>query len=256
MDLRLDFLSAGNYHSGSQIARVVTEAWVADNMFCPHCGRPHIEHFPNNRPVADFYCPDCLSEYELKSKNGLLGREISDGAYDTMIERITSSKNPDFFFMSYSREKLCVTDLMLIPKFFFVPEVIKKRKPLAATARRAGWTGCNIMLDAIPEQGRIKIISEGVVADAPEVLRQVSRGMTLKLDNIDARGWLFDVLNCVNSLQEEYFSLADVYAFDEKLQERHPQNNNVRAKMRQQLQMLRDKGLIEFLGRGKYRKVL
>ncbi len=39
------------------------------------------------------------------------------------------------------------------------------------------------------------------------------------------------------------------------LQARHPQNNNIRPKIRQQLQVLRDKGVIEFLGRGLYRKI-
>jgi type II restriction enzyme len=33
----------------------------------------------------------------------------------------------------------------------------------------------------------------------------------------------------------------------------HPQNRNIEAKIRQQLQMLRDHGLIEFLGNGRYR---
>jgi len=36
---------------------------------------------------------------------------------------------------------------------------------------------------------------------------------------------------------------------------KHIENKNIEAKIRQQLQFLRDKGFIEFLGRGKYRKV-
>ena len=44
-----------NYHSGTQIARVLTENWVAENMFCPRCGYFQIRHFENNRPVADFF---------------------------------------------------------------------------------------------------------------------------------------------------------------------------------------------------------
>ena len=34
---------------------------------------------------------------------------------------------------------------------------------------------------------------------------------------------------------------------------KHPANHNVKAKVRQQLQFLRDKGVIEFMGRGQYR---
>ncbi|MBQ2752665.1 MAG: restriction endonuclease, partial [Firmicutes bacterium] len=69
MDLRFDNGSEENYHSHSQIARVVTEGWVSRNMYCPRCGALHIKHFENNRPVADFYCPECKNEYELKSKD-------------------------------------------------------------------------------------------------------------------------------------------------------------------------------------------
>jgi type II restriction enzyme len=38
------------------------------------------------------------------------------------------------------------------------------------------------------------------------------------------------------------------------LQKLHPANRHVRDKIRQQLQVLRDLGLIEFLGRGGYRQ--
>ena len=35
---------------------------------------------------------------------------------------------------------------------------------------------------------------------------------------------------------------------------RHPENNNIEAKIRQQLQFLRDKGFIQFLSPGQYKK--
>lgn len=89
MELHLDSSGAESYHSGTQIARVLTERWMKENMYCPHCGNPHLSQFENNRPVADFYCPGCGNEYELKSKSGILRNKITDGAYDTMIARIT-----------------------------------------------------------------------------------------------------------------------------------------------------------------------
>jgi len=51
------------------------------------------------------------------------------------------------------------------------------------------------------------------------------------------------------------FSLSEVYAFESVLSQMHPQNHNVKAKIRQQLQFLRDKNIIEFLGNGMYRKL-
>ena len=62
-----------------------------------------------------------------------------------------------------------------------------------------------------------------------------------------------DVLYCLEQLGKEQFSLQDVYGYTEYLQERHQDNHNVQSKIRQQLQILRDKGYVEFLGRGEYR---
>jgi type II restriction enzyme len=134
MNLKFNLESINGYHSNSQKARVLTESWVEENLFCPRCGNNNILRFPNNKPVADFYCPHCQSQYELKSKNGTIKNKISDGAYDTMIRRITSLENPDFLFMSYSSQLNCVKDLMFIPKHFFVPNIIEARKPLSPTS--------------------------------------------------------------------------------------------------------------------------
>ena len=61
------------------------------------------------------------------------------------------------------------------------------------------------------------------------------------------------MLNVVRALGREEFTLAQVYARGEELQRLHPQNRYVEAKIRQQLQRLRDLGFVEFVGRGEYR---
>ena len=40
------------------------------------------------------------------------------------------------------------------------------------------------------------------------------------------------------------FTTAEVYRHEKRLQKTHPENHNVRAKIRQQLQVLRDKGVL------------
>jgi type II restriction enzyme len=50
-------------------------------------------------------------------------------------------------------------------------------------------------------------------------------------------------------------TLQDVYAFTAQLQTLHPDNRHVPDKIRQQLQVLRDLGLVEFLGGGRYRSL-
>ena len=91
MNLALDPSLAEGYHGKTQIARRMTEGWVANQLFCPRCGAPRISHLANNKPVADFACPACESQFELKSKSGSWGDKVNDGAYDTLIQRITSN---------------------------------------------------------------------------------------------------------------------------------------------------------------------
>ena len=243
-----------NYKSNSQKARILTEDWVNNNVFCPICGTEKIQKFTNNKPVADFYCENCKEIFELKSKNGKFTNIINDGAYSTMIERITSNSNPDFLFLTYSREKCRVENFLIIPKHFFTPNIISKRKPLAKTARRAGWIGCNINLTSIPQDGKIFIVKEGKEIPKRNVLNKIQKNLFLNQEQIHNRGWILDVMKCVDKIDKKEFLLSDIYYFEDLLHMLHPQNNNIKAKIRQQLQILRDNNYIEFLGNGKYKK--
>lgn len=256
MTFDFDLSLAKNYQSNSQVSRVLTEDWVRRNMYCPICGKSYIEKYENNHPTGDFYCNDCSSDFELKSKEsktGNLSKTITDGEYSTMISRITSLRNPNFFFMTY--KNYSVSNLILIPNHFFTPEIIIKRKPLGPNARRAGWTGCNINISLIPETGKIFIVKDQVELPHDSILENYSKTRSLLTKNLDSRGWLLDILNCVERIAEKEFSLDQVYKFEKELKLKHPDNNFIKDKIRQQLQYLRDKGFIEFIGRGLYRKL-
>ena len=144
-----------SYSSGSQSARVWTEAWVSAWAYCPHCGNAKISSFPNNSPLADFFCTSCSEEFELKSQKGKFGTRVVDGAFKTKCERLAASNNPNLLLMNYDLKSLAVVNLFIVPKHFFIREIIEERKPLAATARRAGWIGSNILLNRVPESGKI-----------------------------------------------------------------------------------------------------
>ncbi len=255
MDLQMDMSLAKNYKSKTQIIRIISENWVGVHAFCPCCGNPSIAHFPNNKPVADFYCPICKEEFELKSKSGDISTTVADGAYNTMISRIQSADNPNFFFMSYHKKDLRVQDFLVIPKHFFVANIIEKRKPLAETARRAGWIGCNILLKKIPEAGKIYLVKNEQPIAVKEVVQKYQKTSFILQYKADMRGWLLDVLNCIERISTSEFSLKTVYAFADELQLQHPDNHHVKDKIRQQLQILRDNGLVEFSGNGFYRKL-
>ena len=74
--------------------------------------------------------------------------------------------------------------------------------------------------------------------------------------SMDSRSWLMDILSCINAISAVDFSLQDMYKFKNELQLKHTENHNIEAKIRQQLQILRDQGFIIFLGNGRYRKIL
>lgn len=254
MKLILDKQLVTNYKNASQRARVLTERWVDESVFCPNCGRLDIDKYPNNQPVADFYCSNCKEDYELKSKQDGLGIKVLDGAYRTMIERLQSSNNPNLFLLNYNLTNLVVLNFLVIPKHFFVPEIIEKRKPLAATARRAGWIGCNIVLQSIPETGKIFFIKNKQIEPKGKVLAEWKKTLFLREEKeISAKGWLLDVMRCIDKLGKKEFLLDDIYAFENELDKLHPDNKHIKDKIRQQLQILRDKGYLDFLSRGYYR---
>ncbi|NLO04799.1 MAG: hypothetical protein GX131_03100 [candidate division WS1 bacterium] len=68
-------------------------------------------------------------------------------------------------------------------------------------------------------------------------------------------GWKHAVFEVLTGLDGIEFDLSDVYEFAPSLGQQYPENTEVKAKIRQQLQMLRDRGLIRFLGEGRYRKL-
>ncbi len=253
MRLNLNSQLTDNYTSHSQKARVLTEQWVNDSVFCPNCGHLDIDKYPNNQPVADFYCSNCKEDYELKSKQNSIGTKIVDGAYRTMIERLQSSKNPNFFLLNYNLQNFEVLDFFVIPKHFFIPEIIEKRKPLAMTARRAGWIGCNILLQSIPQTGKIFFIRNKHIEPKEKVLAEWQKTLFLREEKeISAKGWLLDIMRGIERLGKQEFSLDDIYTFEKEFSRLHPENKHIKDKIRQQLQILRDRGYLQFINRGKY----
>lgn len=254
LNLSLDIKIAENYKSKSQIARVLTEHWVSKNLYCPCCGTTHLHDFDNNRPVADFYCQTCNEEFELKSKKGKLPNIVVDGAYSTMLNRINAENNPNFFFLTYTYDWL-VSNFLIIPKQFLTPDVIIRRKPLSNTAKRAGWVGCNIDLSKISDSGKIFLINNGKVIDSKTVQENFNKTLFLRSKSKTSKGWTLDILDCVDSINSNDFTLDEMYSFEPELRTKYPNNNFIKDKIRQQLQILRDNGIIEFASRGKYRKI-
>jgi type II restriction enzyme len=253
--VRLDLPTIGlsAYKGPTQRARVVTEAWALANLYCVNCASPQIDCLPHNTPAIDFVCPSCRVSYQLKSRRQPFGEKIVDAGYKKMREAIRQDVRPNLVAMQYDAEKWLVRNLLLIPGFALSDTAIQRRRPLGPRARRAGWVGCNILLGSIPADARLSLIEDGKLADPAVIRRDYKRIKNLAAIDPERRGWTLDVLAAVRSLGKESFTLSEAYSLDLRLARLHPGNRHVRDKIRQQLQILRDAGLLTFLGRGNYR---
>lgn len=238
------------YTSPSQRARVLTESWLPKHVSCPACTETLVQT-ANNTKARDFICPSCGDPFELKSKKSKFTNLVTDGAYGTMVAAIRANEQPNLFLLTY-RLPFIVTDLSVLPRRFLVEPMVIKRKPLASTARRAGWVGCNLSLKLIPKSALIPCMINGELV-APSLVREQWQSTAI-LDSLGsaARGWAAITLGIVERFITPEFSLNDIYRHESELALLFPSNRNIRPKLRQQLQVLRDMGLIRFLGAGKY----
>jgi len=256
MNLSMTGALADRFKSGSQKAGNVTEAWGAENFYCPNCSSPKLDWLKPGTKASDYQCPACGFWFQLKSQKSRIGQSITDGAYRAMMEAIREDRAPSHFFLHYEicgsrresaqtsppefqmepidigchgsgEEIWLVRNLLVVPYFAFPPSAIIKRPPLAASARRAGWIGCNFDLSRIPAEARIQIVrtvkrsgtgfqpvSElkrkkyedrqdacpTIIVPPAEVRAQFRRVKPFANFSVEQRGWMLDVLNIVRRI--------------------------------------------------------
>lgn len=242
---------AANYISRSQITRVLTERWAQENLYCPACPSENLDPARPGEPVIDFTCPTCEEGFQLKSHASFFGKRVVNSAYKRKIEALRRGTIPNYLFLHYDSQAFIVRDLFVVPKHFITESIIERRRRLKESARRHGWEGSNILLGNLPLDARISILENGLEIPKRKVRDSWNRFLFLREQSVHSRGWLADVLACVRRL-DETFTLSDVYASESQLTELHPKNKHIRPKIRQQLQVLRDHCIVEFLGRGTY----
>ena len=256
MDLEFDLGAAAGYRSLSQSARAVTEGWVAREMYCLACDSPRLDPTRGNTRSRDFECAECDEPYELKSSARRFGDRVLDGAYATMRATVESGRTPNLLLLEYDRPWRGVRNLYAVHRGLLTPaSIVRRSAPLGPHARRAGWWGCSIDLAAIPSGARIPVVDEREARPAFDVRSDWGRfAFTVRLRSL-SRGWVADTLSCLDRLPEAGpFRLEDVYVFERDLQALHPENRNVRPKIRQQLQVLEKRGIIHRLRPGLYER--
>lgn len=258
MDLRLDLAVADGYKSRSQIARRLTEDWATRNLYCLACASAHLDAAKANTAVWDYSCSACGAVYQLKSQNKPFGRRVSNSEYYTKMRAIAAGRAPHYAFLQYSIPAGAVTNLFVVPGHFLSPAVVERRAELSDDAQRRGWVGSNILLERLPEEGRVQVVESGVSRSPVQVRDDWQRYQFLAGKK---GGWAADVLSCIRVLERETqareFTLQDFYQrFEAELASRHTDNRNVQAKIRQQMQVLAKGGVLLFVDRrGRYRVI-
>ncbi len=249
--LRANVQIGEGYKSATQRTRVISEAWMAANGYCLACDSDTLARTANNTRARDFVCSFCKHPYELKSACGGFSSRIVDGAYETMMRSIVQGTGSTLLLLEYSRDWE-ILGLSAIHQALLTPQAIERRAPLSSSARRAGWTGCNILLHQVPPEGRISLI-RSQKPEPKELCRNLFRRAG-RLSSLSAnqRSWTGAVLLSLHKLGKKEFTLKDVYEQERYFADLFPNNRHIREKLRQQLQLLRNVGFVYFLGKGSY----
>jgi type II restriction enzyme len=171
-----------------------------------------------------------------------------------MMREIRADKPPALMLMQYD-PAWCVRRLVAVHPIFVTPSIIRKRAT-AHTRPRSGqlyWM-CDFDLSVVPDVGKIVVVKEHKARSEKDVRAEFEALKPLKDVSKQSRGWTGLVLGAVRKIGNQEFTLAEVYAHEEAMHAVYPENSHVRDKIRQQLQVLRDLGYVEFLSkRGEYR---
>jgi hypothetical protein len=152
----IDMSLTSRFVSAAQATRVALETWASFNLYCLNCERNELDPLPDNTPVADFECLTCKSRYQLKGKNGRLGRRIPGAAYQPTIDAIRAGKMPEYVLVEFDTRFATVVFVDAFPGRLITEDRVEARKRLSATARRAGWQGCNIIVEGLE---RVRIVA-------------------------------------------------------------------------------------------------
>ena len=144
--VRIDFGEAARYASRSQVARVAIETWAARNVVCWRCSGALIPA-PPNAHLLDAICANGAHEVQIKAFSGIAGDHITGAAFEPIRKRLVEAALPDYLLISYDRPREVVVLAEYVDGETIVQERVASRRPLAATARRAGWVGSVIDLE-------------------------------------------------------------------------------------------------------------
>jgi type II restriction enzyme len=199
-----------------------------------------------------------MDNFQLKSTKNFPNNHfpsiITGAEYHATLASLEQGVFPSLILLHYEPQLREVQDGLLIHRLTITRNSISQRAPLKESARRARWTGTNILLGKIPDIGRIPMIQESKIVPKKTVMHNWQSVEEILKGDLDKRGWIAEIMLVLDKLPE-IFSLEDVYSYEQQLGSKYPNNKHVKDKIRQQIQVLRDRGYLKFISRGKYLKL-
>jgi hypothetical protein len=136
------------------------ETLVAKKFSCPRCKRfSTLRRLPTNFKCADIICDFCGYLAQVKSSTASdvwkVPKSLLGAAWKPQQERMKAGIYFPLFIVLRDGRKSAV---YYLPTDFQKPSIFRKRMPLSAQARRAGWQGFTYALSALAKETIVRIL--------------------------------------------------------------------------------------------------
>jgi transcription elongation factor Elf1 len=141
------------------------ESAVCTHAMCPRCNRArHFKRLPTNFECADIICKFCgllgqVKTTRLKDGTDEFPDRIMSAAWRPQHDRIIAGVYHGLYLVGYRQNAKTLVRIDFVPPHILeaTPGVFEPRKPLSATAKRAGWAGYTLVVSELPKVGRRRI---------------------------------------------------------------------------------------------------
>ncbi len=134
-------------------SRIVGEA-VEDcvtTIACPICGEKGLQKYKANEKSKDVKCEKCDCQIQIKatkfSKKKQSSLKLLGAEYKTTCTSIKEKIHYLVIQYSFIGDTYTIHDIFFVDHSNINESCVIPRKPLSATARRAGWQGCMLVFD-------------------------------------------------------------------------------------------------------------